>query len=100
MPNEQLPPATIGENTVITRSSALLAAAVRDETVMMDIESGNYFGLDDIGSVIWQRLETPSQFGKLIDALVADYDADRAVIAEDVRKLLSIMAEHKVVSLG
>jgi coenzyme PQQ synthesis protein D (PqqD) len=91
---------TIGENTLITRRSGLLAAAVREETIMMDIESGQYYGLDDIGSEIWQRLESPRKFGDLIDGLVTEYDADRSVIAEDVRKLLSIMAEHKVVTLS
>jgi len=96
MADQSLP---ISDDTLITRSTGLLAAAVHDETVMMDVESGCYYGLDDIGSVIWQRLEAPCQFGKLVDGLVADYDADRAVIAEDVRKLLSIMAEHRVVTL-
>jgi len=97
MPDQSL---HISDDTLITRNTGLLAAAVHDETVMMDIESGRYYGLDDIGSAIWQRLEAPRRFGTLIDSLVADYDADRAVIAEDVRKLLSIMAEHKVVVLS
>ena len=97
MPDQSL---HISDDTLITQSTGLLAAAVHDETVMMDIESGRYYGLDDIGSAIWQRLEAPRRFGTLIDSLVADYDADRAVIAEDVRKLLSIMAEHKVVVLS
>ena len=39
-------------------------------------------------------------FGELIDWLVADYDADRAVIADDVWKLLLEMAAHDVVQLG
>jgi hypothetical protein len=32
--------------------------------------------------------------------LVADYDADRSVIADDVRKLLLDMAAHDVVAFG
>ncbi len=92
--------ANIGETTLITRSSGLLTAPVRDEIVMMDIDSGLYYGLDDIGSEIWRRLEAPHKFGDLVNSLVADYDADRAVIAEDVRKLLSVLAEHEVVTLA
>jgi hypothetical protein len=87
----------IGENTLIARSTDVMVAAVRDETVMMDAASGHYYGLDDIGSEIWRRLETPCIFAALVDGLAADFDADRAVIAEDVRKLLAMMAEHKVV---
>jgi hypothetical protein len=100
MPDKSSAPAPIDSQTLISRSTGLLVAPVHDETVMMDVESGHYYGLDDIGSEIWQRLETPCQFDKLVDGLVADFDADRTEIAEDVRKLLSIMAEHKVVTLS
>jgi hypothetical protein len=90
-------PKPIGEETMVHRSESVLTAAVEQELVMMDIRSGRYVGLDDIASVIWQRLETPRSFGQLIDGLVADYEAERAVIAADVRTLLADMAAHGVV---
>lgn len=90
---------TIGEDTVVTRNPGLLAAAVHDETLMMDVDAGRYYGLDDIGSEIWQRLEAPLKFGVLIDSLAAEYDAERDVIAADVGKLLTLMAEHGLVRL-
>lgn len=100
MQSQTSSPDQIGEQTTIRRSNSLLVAGVRDETVMMDTESGHYYGLDDIGSEIWRRLEKPCTFGALIDSLAADYDADRAAIAADVRALLSQMAMHDVVSIG
>jgi len=100
MANDQSTAAMIAETTLITRNTRILSAPVHGEIVMMDIESEHYYGLDDIGGVIWQRLEVPLTFGDLIDCLVADYEADPAVIAEDVRKLLSTMAEHKIVTLA
>jgi hypothetical protein len=92
-------PAQIDDRTLISRNSSLLAAPVNDEIVMMVLDSGVYYGLDDIGSEIWRRLETPRTFVDLIDGLAADFDADRAVIAADVRELLTVMAEREVVSL-
>ena len=91
---------SIGEGTRIHRTASILTAEVDKQMVMMNIESGRYLGLDDIGSVIWQRLETPRAFGELIDSLVAEYDADRSVISDDVRKLLSDMASHGLVTFG
>ena len=90
----------IGEATLIHRTASVLTAEIDKQIVMMDVESGRYLGLDDIGSVIWQRLETPRTFGDLIDGLTADYDADRSIIADDVRKLLLDMAAHDVVAFG
>ena len=86
--------------SLISRNSSVLAAEVDGEIVMMSIEQGRYFGLDDIGSDIWKRIDPPCSFADLIDRLAADYDADRATIAADVRELLSRMVAHDVVRLA
>ena len=85
---------------MISRGTAFLVASVHDEVLMMDIERDCYYGLDDIGSDIWRRLESPCRFGAIVDGLTADYDADRAVIAEDLRGLLTVMAARGVVTLA
>ena len=90
----------IDSATRISRSPSVLTAEVDGEIVMMSIEQGRYFGLDDIGSDIWKRLEQPCSFATLIDRLAADYDADRATIAADVEALLGRMAEQDVVRLA
>ena len=83
--------------TQIARSPAVLAAEVDGEVVMMSIEQGRYFGLDDIASDIWKRIEPPCPFGELVDRLAADYEAERETIARDVRALLERMAAQDVV---
>jgi hypothetical protein len=90
----------IVDSTIISRSSSVLTAEVNDEVVMMSIEHGHYFGLDDIGSDIWKRLDSPCAFADLVERLAADYDADRATIAADVRVLLERMAAQDVVRLA
>ncbi len=90
----------IADLTMISRSPAVLAAEVDGEIVMMSIEQGRYFGLDDIGSDIWKRIEQPCSFAALVDALAADYEAERGTIAADVTALLTQMAEQDVVRLA
>lgn len=92
--------ANVADTTMISRSPAVLTAEVDGEIVMMSIERGRYFGLDDIGSDIWKRLDTPCSFTELVDRLAGDYAADRATIAADVRALLGRMAEQDVVRLA
>jgi Coenzyme PQQ synthesis protein D (PqqD) len=90
----------IVDGTMISRSPSVLAAEVGGEIVMMSIERGSYFGLDAIGSDIWNRIEPPCSFAALIDGLAAEYDGDRATIATDVRLLLDRMAVQNVVRLA
>src|SRR5205085_5202158 len=89
----------IADATVIFRSPSVLTAEVDGEIVMLSIERGHYFGLDDIGSDIWRRIDPPCSFAALIDKLAAEYDADRVTIAADVRALLSRMAAEDAVRL-
>src|SRR5260370_1439590 len=64
---------TIADITLIARSASVLAAEVDGEIVMMSIEHGRYFGLDDIASAIWKRIDPPCPFGDLIDRLAAEW---------------------------
>jgi Coenzyme PQQ synthesis protein D (PqqD) len=91
--------ADIVDSTIISRSPSVLTAEVDGEVVMMSIQQGQYFGLDDIGSDIWKRIEPPCSFAALVDGLTVDYDADRATILADVHGLLLRMAEQDVVRL-
>src|SRR5580704_18683471 len=100
IPDSAAATSRIADATIISRSPSVITAEVDGEVVMMSIEQGQYFGLDDIGSDIWKRLDAPCAFADLIDRLAADYDADRANIADDVRALLERMAERDVVRLA
>jgi hypothetical protein len=90
----------IANLTIVSRSPSVLTAEIDSEVLMMSVEQEEYFGLDDVGSNIWKRLDPPCTFADLIDRLAADYDADRENIAEDVRALLATMAERGVVRLA
>jgi hypothetical protein len=89
----------ISEATRISRNPAILAVEVDSETVMMSIDAGRYYGLDDIGTVIWTRIDPPCSFGDLVDGLAMEYEADRVTIASDVRALLDRMVQQDVVRL-
>jgi len=93
------PARAIASTTIVSRSPSVLTAEVDGEIVMMSVKQGRYFGLNDIGSDIWKRIEPPCSFATLIEGLAADYEADRATIRIDVKNLLGHMVEHDVVRL-
>jgi hypothetical protein len=78
--------------TTVRRAAEILCADVAGEMVLVDPERGQYFGLDDIASVVWCRLEHPTSVGELCAALLADYECDAVTIANDVIALLERLA--------
>jgi hypothetical protein len=89
----------IADATLISRSPSVLAAEVEGVIMMLSINRNKYFSLDEVGSDIWQRIEPRCSFADLIDRLALDYDADRAIIAADVRAWLDRMAAQDIVTL-
>ncbi len=74
--------------TVVCRNTSALSSPVGDETVLMSLERGNYYGLDAIATDIWHRLENPVSIGGLCAQLVTEYEADLPAIQQDVVNLL------------
>jgi hypothetical protein len=90
---------TIGDGTVIARSASVVASEVDGELMMMSIERGQYFSLNDIASDVWGRLAEPRTFGALVEQLAGDYAAPPDAIAADLRALLASMRERDVIEL-
>ena len=91
---------SITDVTLISRSPTVLTAEVDGEVLMLCIERGFYFSLNEVGGDIWRRLVSPCSVAELIDGLAADYDATRATIEEDVQTLLRQMAAEDIVRLA
>jgi len=49
-------------------------AEIDDQTIMMDIEQGSYFGLNQMGTRIWALLAEPMVIGDLCDQLTEQFD--------------------------
>lgn len=83
--------------TNIETTSRAVACEVGGETVILDIASGQYFALDDIGSAIWRHLQTPRSAASLCDLLLAEYDVSRERCEKEVMTLMEQLAEHGLV---
>lgn len=84
----------ITARTTVQHKRDALAADVGGEFVLMSVEQGKYFGLDEIGSEVWRRIEQPVGVAQLCAALASEYDGEAAVIERDVIALLQQLGEH------
>ena len=78
----------------------VLARQVGDETVILDLASGRYFGLDPVGARIWQLLSEGKRPSAVRDALVAEYQVTAPQAEEDLLRLLGQLQAEGLVRLG
>ena len=79
-------------------SEDVVSREIAGEVVLMDLESGLYFGLDEVGARIWQLLDKEAQdIAAICDAIVAEYDASRDVVEADTMALMSDLLERGLI---
>ena len=79
-------------------STEVLSSKIDEEVVLMSIEADSYFGLDPIGSYIWELLSIkPATIKELVQLLMEEYDIDKETCLKDVHAFVDIMSERKLI---
>lgn len=85
--------------TIVAPRTELLASELSDtEMVMMNIDKGFYYGLEEVAKTIWDALDQPRTAGELCDVVLASYaDAERAAVESDLFVFLrELLAEDLI----
>lgn len=56
------------------RKAGMMTADMAGSTVMMDVETGKYYNLGDVGGSIWEMMDAPLTMDELVEKLTAAYD--------------------------
>jgi hypothetical protein len=63
------------------------------EAVILNLDSGTYFGLDEVGTRFWQLIEQDGRVDMALARLEAEYDVAAEVLRADVDRLVSTLVE-------
>jgi hypothetical protein len=67
------------------------------EAVILDLASGTYFGLNEVGTLVWRLIDEGRNASEIVDAVATEYDADRATIAQDVDRLIEDLRARRLI---
>lgn len=70
-----------------------------DESVLLDLASEQYFGLDAVGTRVWQLLEGDPDVQAAHAALAGEYDVDAAQLEADLLALLGQLADAGLIDI-
>ena len=89
----------VGLDSVIVRNSEPVTVEVDGTALMMSLLQGKYYGLDAIGTRIWELVEQPISARRLCDTLMEEFEVDRATCERDVLELIGELAAEKLVEV-
>ena len=80
--------------------SSVFAQLVDDEMVLLDTESENYFGLDAIGTVMWQQLAENPLLDVLKSYMLEQYEVEEERLEKDIEIFVKTLVDHQLITLG
>ena len=75
----------------------VMARTVGDETVILDLASGTYFGLDPVGARVWQLIGEGKALAEICETMLEEYEVAQEQLQADVMRLAAELAERSLI---
>jgi hypothetical protein len=77
----------------------VLFRELEGESVLLNIDTETYFGLDDVGTRMWNLLAAGGSIQTAYDALLEEYDADPQTLKEDLADIINQLREKGLIQI-
>jgi coenzyme PQQ synthesis protein D (PqqD) len=86
------------DTLLLWREEDIISTELEGETVILDMASGLYSGLDAVGTSIWNLLEQPRSFLELCREIMVEYNVEEDVCRTDLLSFLKDLAAKKLIT--
>jgi hypothetical protein len=74
------------------------SAKIGEETVLLDHNKGEYFSLNEIGTVLWESLQqSPKNFSELKETILMEYDVSAETVNTDLKDVIDDLMNHGLI---
>ena len=87
------------DSIIKRKDDGLMGGEMGDETVLMDMNTGDYLGLNGVGSSIWKQIQTPKKVADICTSLQEEYEVDAATCQTQTLKYLHSLLEENMVEV-
>ena len=78
----------VGTNSVVAATKEQVASDLAGEVILLSLQTGQYYGLDQVGARIWELVQQPARVADIRDAIVREYEVGLEQCEHDVLDLL------------
>lgn len=80
--------------------SDVLIQELQGESVLLNLRTGRYFGLDQVGTRMWMALTTAESLQAACDSLLSEYEVEGERLQQDLRHLVEELVGHGLVEVN
>ena len=88
---------SLTDDTFLIRHPQASDSRLGEETVILHLESGVYFGLDPVGTRIWDILAQRATPAMIRETLLGEFDVAPEVLEKDIEGFLGSLLSHDII---
>lgn len=88
------------EDTTISVSQGQLSSELDGESVILNLDSGVYYGLNEVGARIWELVQRPCSFVKLNNTLLDEYQVSEVVCKQELVRILKELKQAGLIEVS
>lgn len=89
----------ITDKTLISQTATQVSVELSGEVIILNLNDGNYYGLDEVGTRVWSLIQEPKTVIQLRDLLMSEYDVEPEQCERELKALLGELADKELVNL-
>ena len=78
----------------------MIFRVLEDEAVLLNLKTGTYFGLDPVGTRVWQLIVEHGALADVLEAMLREYEVDPGVVERDLLALVGRLCAKGLVEVG
>ena len=86
-------------HSIVVASTQQVSCALGEESAILNMKNSVYYGLDAVGTRVWNLLGEPHSVGQLRDTLVDEYDVEARVCENDLLALLEQLRNEGLIDV-
>ena len=90
---------TISKESVVVAVKSQVSCQVDGETVVLHFDHGVYFGLNEVGTLIWNQVQHPRKVQEIRDAILREYEVSYEQCERDLFTLLRELTEKGLIEV-
>ena len=80
----------------LRRQDGVLAQEAQGQTVLLRLDDGGYYALDEVGALIWDLCDGERSVSEIVAELCAEFDAPADIIRADVLEFIGDLRREQL----
>ncbi|ELC8443070.1 lasso peptide biosynthesis PqqD family chaperone [Clostridium perfringens] len=86
-------------NSIIVQKEEVDVTELNGEKVMMDLDRGKYFMLNETGSTIWDAIDKKKSVSEIVDFVLENHEIERELCKNKVLEYLELLRHEELIYL-